>query len=122
MRARSCNGTKVSGASFCRPTLVDRDAAESLQPSGSMRLTQSAKKREKADERIEAKFEFWRRWAILVCRENFSRQYRGSDWVVLALGYRLALGVAISIFFLRARVNSQLKSLAKATFLFAHSC
>jgi hypothetical protein len=24
---------------------------------------------------------------------------RGSDWVVLALGYRLALGVATSIFF-----------------------
>jgi len=33
-----------------------------------------------------------------VCRENILRQYRGSDWAVLALGYRLALGVATSIF------------------------
>src|SRR5258708_38246448 len=58
---------------------------------------------------VEAKFEFWRRGAILACRENFSRQYRGSDWVVLALSYRLALGVATSIF-LRAHIQTPLGS------------
>jgi hypothetical protein len=42
----------------------------------------------------------WRGAAILVCREDYSLMTdRGSDWVVLALGYRLALGVATSIFF-----------------------
>ncbi len=52
-----------------------------------------------AEKRIQARFVFWRRQAILQCRENSSRQYRGSDWVVLALSYRLALGVATSILF-----------------------
>lgn len=37
-----------------------------------------------------------------VVRET-SQRYRGSDWVVLALGYRLALGVATSIFFFFTR-------------------
>jgi hypothetical protein len=60
-----------------------------------------------SEKRMQARFEFWRREAIVEGRENSSRQYRGSDWVVLALSYRLALGVATSIF-LRAHRRAPL--------------